>query len=316
MRLRLFSALLAFSSLSLSLNAAPLPKGSGKVEIKEEPGKLRIEVGGKFFSEYVYENTSRPYLYPIIGPTGAGMTRNWPMKEVEGEERDHVHHKGLWYTHGDVNGIDFWAEAKESGTTVHDGFVEVKSGDVGLIKSKNKLVAKGGKVVATDVRTFKIYNVKDAALIDFEYTLTASNGEVTFGDTKEGTMAIRLAETMKGKKPGQGHIVNSEGIKDADTWGKRAKWVDYYGPVEGKTVGVAMFDHPSNPRYPTWWHVRDYGLFAANPFGLHDFEKKEKGAGNMTVKAGDSVTFRYRFYFHKGNEVDARVEEQYREYVK
>jgi len=280
---------------------------------------LRIEVGGKLFSEYVYEDTSRPYMYPIIGPTGAGMTRNWPMKEVEKEERDHPHHKGWWYTHGDVNGVDFWSEAKGAGKTVHDGFVEVKSGDVGVIKSKNKLVANDGKVVATDVRTIKIYNVPDAAMFDFEYTLTASNGDVTFGDTKEGTMGIRLAESMRLKHksgPGEGHIINSEGVKDGNTWGKRAKWVDYYGPVEGKVVGVAMFDHPSNPRHPTWWHVRDYGLFAANPFGLHDFEKKEKGVGNMTVKAGESVTFRYRFYFHKGNEVEAKVAERYAEYVK
>jgi hypothetical protein len=316
---RIYSSVLAFVFLPLALTAAPLPKGQGKVEIKEQPGKLRIEIGGKLFSEYVYEKTSRPFLYPIIGPTGAGMTRNWPMKEEGKEEHDHPHHKSWWYAHGDVNGIDFWSEAKGAGKTVHDGFVEVKSGDVGIIKSKNKLVAPDGKALATDVRTLKIYNVQDAAMFDFEITTTASNGDLTFGDTKEGTAALRLAETMRNKQksgPGEGHIINSEGVKDGETWGKRAKWVDYYGPVEGKTVGVAMFDHPKNPRFPTWWHVRDYGLFAANPFGLHDFEKKEKGAGNMVVKAGESVTFRYRFYFHKGNEMDAKVTEQFAEFAK
>ena len=102
--------------------------------------------------------------------------------------------------------------------------------------------------------------------MDFEITLKASNGELTFGDTKEGTMAVRLAETMRLKgKAGQGHIVNSAGVRDGQTWGKRAEWCDYYGPVEGRTVGIAIFDHPKNPRHPTWWHVRDYGLFAANP---------------------------------------------------
>jgi hypothetical protein len=108
----------------------------------------------------------------------------------------------------------------------------------------------------------------------------------------------------------------STGARDEDTWGTRADWCDYYGPVEGKTVGVAIFDHPQNPRHPTWWHVRDYGLFAANPFGRHDFEKLEdKSVGNLTVPAGKSITFRYRFYIHEGNEKEAKVAEKYAEYA-
>jgi hypothetical protein len=131
-------------------------------------------------------------------------------------------------------------------------------------------------------------------------------------------MALRLAETMRLKgKVGQGHIVNSEGVRDGQTWGKRANWCDYYGPVDGKTVGVAIFDHPQNPNHPTWWHVRDYGLFAANPFGKHDFESlPDKSAGNLSVPAGQSVTFRYRFYLHEGNEQQAQVDDRYKEYVK
>jgi hypothetical protein len=145
---------------------------------------------------------------------------------------------------------------------------------------------------------------------------------VTFGDNKDGSMAIRVAETMRldGKsspdKSNHGHIVLSTGVRDNDTWGKRADWCDYYGPVDGKIVGVAMFDNPNNPRHPTWWHVRDYGLFAANPFGKHDFEKlDDKTAGNLTVPAGKSITFRYRFYMHEGNEQEANVAEKYKEYA-
>ncbi len=110
--------------------------------------------------------------------------------------------------------------------------------------------------------------------------------------------------------------MNSEGVRDGATWGKRAAWCDYYGPVNGKIVGVAIFDHPQNPRHPTWWHVRDYGLFAANPFGLHDFENKPAGAGKFTVAAGTSVIFRYRLYIHQGEEKEAKVAEHYREYAK
>ncbi len=155
-------------------------------------------------------------------------------------------------------------------------------------------------------------------MFDFEITLRATNGEVTFGDTKEGTLAVRLAETMRLKgKVGHGHIVNSAGLRDDETWGKRADWCDYYGPVDGKTVGIAIFDHPQNPRHPTWWHVRDYGLFAPNPFGRHDFEKlSDKSAGNITIPAGQSVTFRYRFYLHEGDDLQAKVAQKYEQYVK
>jgi hypothetical protein len=128
---------------------------------------------------------------------------------------------------------------------------------------------------------------------------------------------MRLKPNKENAGKPTGHIVNSEGIRDDATWGKRAKWCDYYGPVEGKTVGIAIFDNPANPRYPTWWHVRDYGLFAANPFGQHDFEnlKDKKTAGNLVVPAGQSVTFRYRVYMHEGDDQQAGVAARYAEYL-
>ena len=126
-------------------------------------------------------------------------------------------------------------------------------------------------------------------------------------------MGVRVAKSMQ-VAHGDGHIVLSTGIRDKETWGKRADWCDYYGPVNGKTVGIAIFDNPKNPRHPTWWHVRDYGLFAANPFGEHDFEKKPKGTGNLTVPAGKKVTFRYRFILHEGDEKQAHLQKLYEDY--
>ena len=230
----------------------------------------------------------------------------------------HPHHRSLWYAHGSINGHDFWSEEKGAGKTVHQRFITVKSGKKqGVIQSSNKLVANDGTTVATDERTWTFYNRPDARMFDFAITVHASEGELKFGDTKEGTMAMRLNEVMRLKgKTGHGHIINSEGIKDDETWGKRAAWCDYYAPVDGKVVGVAIFDHPANPRHPTWWHVRDYGLFAANPFGLHDFEKKPKGAGDLVVPAGKSITFHYRFYCHRGDEKEAKVAEEYTQYAK
>jgi hypothetical protein len=294
------------------------------VQIMKLEDRLRVGINGQLFTEYFFKDVPRPYCYPLIGPGGAQMTRNWPMKtlpELEPDQNDHKHHRSLWFAHGEINGQDFWSEDKKFGKTVHERFDEVKSGpDMGIIKSHNNWVAADGKRVCTDDRTIRIYNIgpADERVIDWEVTLHASDGPVTFGDTKEGMMAVRVAATMRLKgKVGKGHIITSTGISDGETWGKRADWCDYYGPVEGKTVGIAIFDHPANPRHPTWWHVRDYGLFAANPFGKHDFENlPDKTAGNLTVEDGKSITFKYRLYIHSGDEKAAKVAEKYQDYVK
>ncbi len=292
-------------------------KRGGGVKIVEADKKLRVEINGKLFTEYNYQDVPRPYFYPVIGPTGVPVIRHWPMKDGKDEAQDHVHHKSLWFTHGEVNGQDFWGEGSRSGKIVHDGFVKVESGaKVGIIESNNKWIAKDGKVVCTDTRTHRFYNRVGGQLMDFEITIHASEGKVVLGDTKEGSMAIRLAPTMRVEgKVGKGHIINSEGHKDKSAWGKRAAWCDYYGPVEGQTVGVAIFDHPQNPKHPTWWHVRTYGLFAANPFGVHNFEGGRKRVGDITIASGKSLTFKYRFYFHKGDEKQGQVAKYYREYA-
>jgi hypothetical protein len=308
-----------FSILALpGIAAASSAKG---VQIQQLNDRLRIEINGQLFTEYHFKDVPRPFYYPVLGPGELAMTRNWPMVTTPDEEHDHPHHRSLWFAHGAVNGHDFWSEEKKFGRTVHERFTKIKSGkSEGLIRSKDRWVAADGTVVCTDDRVLRIYNPKDKEerVFDFEVTLHASHGPITLGDTKEGTMAIRLAETMRLKgKVGHGHIVLSNGLRDGETWGKRAEWCDYYGPVDGKVVGVAIFDNPKNPRYPTWWHVRDYGLFAANPFGRHDFENlPDKTAGDLVIPAGKSVTFKYRFYLHEGDDQQAQVAQHYREYIK
>ena len=293
------------------------------VKITETDGKVRVEIGGKLFTEYCYKDTPRPYLYPVIGAAGEAVTRDWPMKDTPDEPKDHPHHRSLWYAHGDVNGMDFWSDNPKAGKIVHDGITKAASGTKsGVIAAKNKWVALDGTIACTDEREMTFQSAPDGkgVLMDFNITLKApADKPLSLGDTKEGSMAMRLKPSMQltlNKKPGQGHIVNSEGVKDNETWGKNGAWCDYYGPVNGKMSGVAIFDHPSNPRHPTWWHVRDYGLFAANPFGQHDFEKKanQKGLGDLKLPAGGSVTFRYRLYFHEGDEKQGKVAERYNEY--
>src|SRR5437867_1163147 len=322
MAIKLFPAwIVSVGLFATSALAADDGKSQG-VKITELPDKLRVEVNGQLFTEYHFKGAPHVYFYPVLGPGGLPMTRNYPMvRDSEGEEHDHPHHRSLWYSHGEVNGVDFWSEGSRAGKILHDKFLSIKSGaDSGLIRSQDNWVASDGKVICTDERTFRVYaRPNNERLLDFDITVHAGDKELVFGDTKEGSLGIRITETMRlthGKKPGKGHIVQSTGVRDDETWGKHAAWCDYYGPVNDKIVGIAIFDHPQNPRHPTTWHVRDYGLFAANPFGLHDFEKKPSHAGDLVVAPGKSITFRYRIYLHEGDDVQAKVAERYQGYVR
>ena len=139
---------------------------------------------------------------------------------------------------------------------------------------------------------------------------------MTFGDGKDGVLGIRLRPLLQEDK-GKAIITNAEGLeKEKALWGKPSPWCDYSGEINGEKVGIAILDNPANPRHPVRWHARAYGLFAANPFGLHDFESsRDKTKGNLTIPAKQSITFRYRFYLHEGDEKQAKVAERYQEYV-
>lgn len=261
--------------------------------------KISIHVDGKMLTEYHFAGVDRPFFWPVHGPDQAVLTRGYPVEAGPDDAKDHPHHAGLWFTHGEVNKNDFWHKTKIR----HAELIEYTSGTkMGQFTVKNEWLDKDGGIVCTDNRTFTVYNSEgDNRYFEYAITIHASNGDVTFGDTKEGSMAIRLAPTMRvDGKVGKGSIENSEGVKNKETWGKRAKWVDYHGPVDGNVYGVTIMDHPDNPRHPTWWHVRTYGLFAANPFGIHNFEGKPRGTGDYTIKEGESSTFRYGFILHPG----------------
>ncbi len=270
---------------------------------------LDIRINQELFTRYdTVSGPNKPYFYPLFHAGGKRAVRGYPLEEIAGETKDHPHHRGLWFTHGAVNGADYWSEGANAAKTVHRKYEEVASGRVyGYFRAVTDWIGKEGKPAAEDVREVRVYNVAEGRLMDFEITLKAVAGPVTLGDTKEGTFGLRLPDTMR-VRGGGGHIENSRGVRDAAAWGKRAEWVDYYGPVEGEVMGVAILDHPQNLRHPTYWHVRDYGLFAANPFGIHDFERGQApNAGEHTIPAGGSLTFRYRLFFHKGTAADADI---------
>jgi len=309
-------------------------EASTEVKLTSLTDRVRVEIGGQLFTEYIFgDGASRPYCYPILAVDGTPMTRDFPMKKTPGEDTDHSWHRSLWFAHSSINGVDFWNEGKgdlghspvAKGRTEQAALIETKSGAVGEIRTHDRLLAPDGKLVCSDERTIQFRATADARLIDFEITLHAQpDARLVLGDNKDGTMAMRLAQwmTMPHKTgatnyPGTGHIVSSTGKRDAAVWGQRAEWCDYYAEHNGKTYGVAIFDHPDNLRHPTWWQARDYGLFAANPFGQHDFEnlKDQPHAGDYTIPAGGKLTLRYRFYFHYGDEPAADIARHYAEYV-
>jgi hypothetical protein len=299
---------------------------AAEVTITEGDGKAVVRIDGRLFTEYIFKGHAKPILYPIIGPTGIGMTRNYPMKEdVDNEARDHPHQKSLWFTHDDVNGVHFWLEYPREGSELKGGRIVQREMRIegNSIRSENDWTAPGGKPVCSDSRVLTFGATPAGRFIDFAITIRGSHGDVVFGDTKEGTMAIRThpmlrlqTDEKRGNHTAKGNAINSEGIAGKAIWGQRAKWVDYWAAIEGETVGIAIFDHPSNPRHPTWWHARHYGLVAANPFGIHDFEKKPEGSGDMKIKAGDSITLRYRFLFHRGDFKEADISGEYAAFAK
>lgn len=294
-----------------------------EVTVTEVDKKLRVEIDGQLFTEYVYQEWPRPYLYPVLGPHQAPMTRSWPIKEgVPGEQKDHPHHRSIWHGHQGVNGFDLWTEGKGRGTIAHVELVEAAGGEVGTIVARNHWLGPDEQVLCSDETTLR-FGADDAGArwIDYEVLVKASHGELVLGDEKDAFVAMRVNPALRitnwRRERGTGFALNSAGERDAALWGQAAKWVDYWGPIDGHTVGIAIFDHPDNLRHPTTWHARDYGLVTANPFGLHFFSegKLDRQAGRVVIEENETMHFRYRFYLHEGDAESAKIADRYREYA-
>jgi len=289
---------------------------SAAYKLADSGHKLVIEIDGEPFAEYRYENFEKPILYPLLGPGGVSVTLNFPMLEgMPGESADHPHHESLWFAHGDVNGYDFWQGSDAGEHIVHDRFERLrwKNGRA-VVRSRNLWLA-DDRVLCTEERTMSFGFDERGRVIDFTFVLSPTFEPLVFGDTKEGLMALRLAPQLRLKGPvAGGHCLSSTGARDDDCWGKRAGWMAYWGELGGETISVVLFDHPDNPRHPAWWHARDYGLFAANPFGVHDFEGKPEGTGDLRLELGESLTFRYRLRIHTGGPDVGALDREFRRY--
>lgn len=289
------------------------------VQVVQETGKgLTINRRNSLLTRYVYEDVpARPYFYPVMAPGQVQVTRAYPMRsDVPGEMKDHPHHRSLWIAFGEVNGADNWSEEAGHGYTLHQSLDRLQSGDVcGGFSTTSLWADSQQRPLLTQSLTVTAWDTEDTLrLLDFAIDLKATHGDVTFGDTKEGgILAARVATSMD--VPRGGRIENVYGgIDEAETWGRAAHWCDYSGEVEGRSAGIAILDHPHSFRYPTHWHVRNYGLMTANPFGYAAYTNGLKN-GRHVLPDGETLSFRYRVVLHEGNAAAGQVNARYLDYV-
>ena len=319
----------------LLLSSAFLSAADETVSFQKRSDSVEVLIGGKVYSTYYFGAASpKPYLSPLSSAQGTVVTRGFPMRtDIPGERHDHPHHRALFFAHGDVNGIDFWGEGQPTkaaqtasgvyysseslpkGRTVFRKLDLAESqGNRGTLKAEFALVGPDGTPLGSETQEYTFSGDGTRRIVDCAFTIAADSGRpLKMGDTKEGTFAIRVVNGLT--KP---HVtmLNSEGkVGEEAIWGKRARWVDYSGTVEGETLGIAIFDNPANIKHPTYWHARDYGLFAVNPFGEHDFCHDPKRDGSVTVLPGQSLVLRYRVVIHQGDAQAAGIEAAYRLYA-
>ncbi len=302
-----------------------------QVKITNGADTIGISIGGKPFSDFYVAGqvegkpVTKPFLWPLETASGVYLTRMWPMKEVaeeKGEKNDHPHQRGMWFAHESVNKIDFWNNEADYKEPPLRGVIKlmkpalVTSGkDKGTITAQFQWQDRQGNAVVDETRVMTFYDQPNLRTIDVDITLKAVVKAV-FADSKDGVFGIRLRPILQEDK-GNGHIVTADGLAgEKAAWGKPSNWCDYSGTIDGKPVGIAILDNPGNPGHPVRWHVRAYGLFAANPFGLAVFTNDKTQDGSKTLEPGQTLHYRYRVLLHDGDVKGANVADEWAKYAK
>jgi hypothetical protein len=299
-----------------------------QVSFKEKPDKIEIEINGRPFTTFHYgSDWPKPFLHPLRDASGLAVTRGFPLETNAGESNDHHWHRGLWFAHGDINGVDFWRETSGDpdkdrklplpiGRIVSKSLPKTQGGKQGTLIAEFDLVAPDKKVLGTLRLSFTFSRLAEHNIVDVQAIISADhNSSLKMGDTEEGLLGFRFADAFKQDRGAS--LRNSEGLKGTENiWGKRARWVDYSTELNGRRLGVTILDHPSNPKHPTFWHARGYGLNAANPFGEHDFFNDKTRDGSVTIPDKGQLTFRYRVLIHQGGLDSIDVEPLFADFAK
>jgi hypothetical protein len=293
--------------------------------------KVDVLIGGKLFTTFIYPDTlEKPVLYPLNTAQGTAVTRGFPLNPQPGDPTDHPHHVGLWFNYENLNGLDFWnnsyaipADKKaQYGWIRTDKVTEIKNGKTGILAYHANWTNQTKEVILEENTRFEFSGNATQRIVDRITTLTA-NKDAVFTDAKDGMLGLRLAHELqiptnkdekftdsKGNvtlvkggtdKVPTGNYLTSEGKTGDAAWSTRGTWCKIYGKIGADSVSVAIIDHPLNPNYPTFWHARGYGLFAANPLGEKVFTNGAS-AKNLTLKKGESVTFKYRVVISNGTQ--------------
>ncbi|MEN8193025.1 MAG: PmoA family protein [Bacteroidota bacterium] len=326
-------------------------KMENKIDVvqNEEQKKIDVLVDGELFTSFLYTDEltmlKKPVLYPLISANGAAVTRGYPLNPRPKERTDHPHHIGAWLNYGDVNGLDFWnnsdaippERAHEMGIIRLSKINVIESGkDQGKLSVTCNWVNSEGEIILEENTEFIFSADKGKRIVDRITKLAALKEPVLFKDNKEGMIGIRMARQLEhpsdepvtlsdahGKKTDvpvldntgvTGHYLSSDGIEGMDVWGKRAKWVALSGTIDTKDVTVVIMDEPNNVGYPTYWHARGYGLFAANPLGQKIFSEGKEEL-NLSLKPEESVVFKYRILLLDGIAKKEQLDSEYNEFV-
>jgi hypothetical protein len=340
--------ILLASLMSLATTMSAAAEEPKSVTMKATQGHVDILVGGELVTRYhVGPEYAKPIFWPVRAPNGVPLTRSWPMaKDVPGESTDHIHQKSAWFCHGDVipeglelkdkikgvQGVDFWSEAKGHGNIVCTKVEEPRDENGhARVLTHNEWRAADGTKIMDEKRVIHFHDFGKARLLILDIDLEASVCPITFGDTKEGSMGIRINDQIRSDKgatykdprgalvkvPGRGKLQNAEGkVGEKECWGRRSPWTDYSGPIDGKVAGLAILDDPKNT-YASCWHIRGYGLDAANPFGRqHAGFPDALGVKNLVRLAkGEHLKLRYGLVLHDGDATAGGVAEIYRRFV-
>jgi len=295
-----------------------------KVEFVQGEKKIDVMIGGKLFTSYLYgSNLAKPALFPVNSPSGVMVCRGYPLAPLPGDSNDHLHHTGIFFGYGDVDGNDFWRTS--AGSVRHIRVADIAGGDgQGELATIAYWVDKKGQTLLEEKRDMNFYAAEDEYAIDFSVDLTAKGMKVVFGDTKEGMFAIRVADWMRenasGKYKGSGRYLSSEGSEtEKNIWGRRARWVSMQADKDGEKIGVAIFNHPESVNYPTYWMTRAYGLFSADPLGQGDFQRKLKMENpqdfKLALNAGETAHFRFLIIIYEGTRTKEQLERRFERYL-